>query len=580
MEILDGFHHNDKSSEVRYQYDVLLITSDLNYCAQKGIQSFLLNYDIRVATLDSHLGESIYRELETYLKKSKLVIFYCSKEVKNDKLLTALIESIVILWIESSANFGDLITLVSNPVTLMPCLVKTNKIYMDNPDWKDTLLQEIKREPRDTILTYSAKRLKSLCQISGNTFNNVILESNQNKDTLQYDLHGVKFTPQDITTPESSVVEVNLNLFTQNLKQHSEGTVRQICDIFDSLHTQEVRLKVIFDHSTKDIFDGMDNIFPLIADLFMCVCPVEEIIDIWLQNQQKENSSPEYHSLRLNTVEGPMTPYVQHVLHTLNDSIGVRHLQKIQKSQKQNSLYLKMKSKYSDLDKRRQTFIGRWDENVNPSIDFMAEAGLYMNQYGKVICFKCGHMIYRNVWARSDVLDKIEQEATNKVQYEHRQHEATNNKCRHKSRIQRSPSGNPHDLPKHFSDIKQREDSFSPLTEDYEKRFGENYQAMISALASAGFYNSNMKDCVLCYACFHMFSITGIKKARIWPLHAGMSPNCPHVVTVKGTDYVEEIQSAREAASETSSVTYFLKRSDREHSWQQNAINFPVLSFN
>ena len=565
-----------KISEARYQSDVLLIASDKNYYDQKDIKLFLSNFDIRVSTLDSHLGESIYGELETYLKNSKLVIFYCSKEVKEDALLTTLIENIVILWIESNAKFGDLITLVSNPVTLMPCLAKTNKIYLDNPDWKNTLLHEIKREPRDTILTYSTRRVKSLYQISGNKFNSVILESNQNRDTLQYDLQGVKFTPHNFTTPESSVVEINLNLFNQNLKQHSEGTVRKICGIFESLHTQEVRLKVRFDHSAKDICDGMDHIFPLIADLFMCVCPVDEIIDIWLQNQQNENSSPEYHSLRLNTVEGPMTPYVQHVLHTLNNSIGVQHLQKIQKSQKQNPLYLKIKSKYSDLNKRRQTFIGRWDESVNPSIDFMAEAGLYLNQYGKVICFNHSQMICRNLWVYSDILDEHRQEATNKVLDE----EEKSNKCKHRTRIQRHPSSNSHDLPKYYSDIKQREDSFSPLTEEYEKRFGENYKTMISALASAGFYNSNMKDCVLCYACFHMFSITGIKKARIWPLHAGMSPNCPHVITVKGIDYIEEIQSAREAASDTSSVTYFLKRSDREHSWQQNASNFPVLRFN
>ena len=511
MEILHGFHLNNKTSDVAYQYDALLIASDqnysaqteiklfllnydikvstLDYSAQTEIKLFLLNYDIKVSTLDSNSGDSIYRELESYIKKSKLVIFYCSKELKEDTLLTEMIESIAILWIDSNANFGDLITLVSHPLALKPCLAKTNKIYMDNPHWKGNLLQEIKREPRDTIVSYSERRVKSLCQLSGNTFNNVILESNQNREFLQYDLQGVKFTPQDITTPESSIVEVNLNLFCQNLNKHSEGTVRQICDIFESLHTQEVRLKVIFDHLVKDVYDEKGCIFPLIADLFMCVCPVEEIIDVWLQNQQKENSSPEYHSLRLNTVEGPMTTVVQDVLHTLNDSIGVRHLQTIQKSQEQNSLYLKLKSKYSDLDKRRRTFIGRWDETVNPSIDFMAEAGLYLNKYRKVICFNCGHMIYRNVWV-SDVED------------ENRQQEETNNKCKHRTTIKRKSSAQPQDLPKLYSDIKQRENSFLPLTEEYVNRFGENHQAMISALANAGFYNSNMKDCVLCYACY------------------------------------------------------------------------------
>lgn len=560
MEFLTS--HTYTTIKVEFQYDVLLIFSDQNYTKQKEIKSFLQMHDIKVCTLDSNEGVTIHEELELYIQKSKLILFYCSEELKDDKLLTSVIQNIIILWLESNANGGHLISLISNPAAEMHCLYSTNRIFMDNPYWKNNLLHEIQRERRETILSYSSNRVKSICQLSGNTFKNVILESNEGSEYINYDLQGVKFTPQSQNTPESPILEIDVKYFYQNLKQHSEGTVRNICDIFKTLHAQEVRLKLVPD--IESTIEYGELVYSLLADLFMCVCPVQELIELWLMSQQEGNRSVEIYSVQLNIVDGPLTQDIENVMYRINRSIGKRDSEQIQKCKERNKDFKLLNDKLSDIDKRKQTFGDNWDEFINPSKDCMAESGFYLNRYGKIVCYYCGHMVERsflnaNLWG--GVLDELEETVQKSLL----------DVCKHK---QPSQSQLIEKLPKSYEDLLERQTSFDPVKSDYVKRFGDDSETIISALASGGFYNANMNDCVLCYACVRIFCIIGIRKSSIWPLHAGLSPKCPHVLHVKGKDYVEEIQSSRQAASGISSVTYFLKRSDKDRVWQQNAFKY------
>jgi baculoviral IAP repeat-containing protein 7/8 len=78
-------------------------------------------------------------------------------------------------------------------------------------------------------------------------------------------------------------------------------------------------------------------------------------------------------------------------------------------------------------------------------------------------------------------------------------------------------------------------------------------------LAEAGFYYSGINDITTCYHCGIQIGSWRIEE-DVWVQHANLSPGCPYLLTIRGTEYVNKVtgQELYEISEQVSRKTYSL----------------------
>jgi hypothetical protein len=78
-------------------------------------------------------------------------------------------------------------------------------------------------------------------------------------------------------------------------------------------------------------------------------------------------------------------------------------------------------------------------------------------------------------------------------------------------------------------------------------------------LAEAGFYYSGIDDITICYHCGIHIGSWRIEE-DVWVQHANLSPGCPYLLTIRGTEYVNNVTGKElyESSEQVSRKTYSL----------------------
>jgi len=185
----------------------------------------------------------------------------------------------------------------------------------------------------------------------------------------------------------------------------------------------------------------------------------------------------------------------------------------------------------TDVLQRRMSFSHQWKEYGYNIHDLATEGFFALNEPYTVQCFSCGivwtrfpkdvpsHTLHRitSPYCRkvigNEIIERKEDTRLLKVEY-------TNWK-----------SG---DIP--LNSVIARKSSF-PLMDWLQ------IDSTIEEIAKAGFYCNQEKPSGLlkCYACQGMYA-DWEKDDDPWKIHARLFPFCPHLVTRKGADFIQEIQ--------------------------------------